>query len=73
MSSVFECSLSIDCCVDYGSVCNAPGILLNCRIILNKKSKIILLGFFFSYYGCISVNLKCSLRDNSIFNWKLCK
>lgn len=71
MSSVFECSLSIDCCVDYGSVCNAPGILLNCRIILNKN-KIILSGFFFSY-GCISVNLKCSLRDNSIFNWKLCK
>lgn len=46
MSSVFECSLSIDCCVDYGSVCNAPGILLNCRNILNKKSKIILSGFF---------------------------
>lgn len=42
---MFECSLSIDCCVDYGSVCNAPGILLNCQIILNKKKKIIL-SFF---------------------------
>lgn len=35
MSSVFECSLSIDCCVDFGSVCNAPGLLLNCQNILN--------------------------------------
>lgn len=41
---MFECSLSIDCCVDYGSVCNAPGILLNCQIILNKKK--IILSFF---------------------------
>lgn len=39
MSAVFECSLSIDCCVDFGSVCNAPGILLNCQNILNKKKK----------------------------------
>lgn len=69
---MFECSLSIDCCVDYGSVCNAPGILLNCQIILNKKNHFIIF-FTGSYYGCISVNLKCSLRDNSIFNWKLCK
>lgn len=72
MSLVFECSLSIDCFVGYGSICNMPGILSTCQNVLNKKKNYH--GFCTSsYYECIPDNLKCSLRNNSIFNWKLCK
>lgn len=42
MSSVFECSLSIDCFVGYGSICNMPGILSTCQNILNKKKNFIM-------------------------------